>query len=225
MAENKQPPPKVDPAREAELKKIEATFKKYEKEPKGSVEPKNLENLLKDDGFSTFNPTLHKNILNTLDFFNEGKISFDSYVWLHDLLTAAKKAFGLDSKGGKEVPISELENILKAINYHFPAVTLALIKGFLDKEKKQKFSFEQFITTLVFFGFAHGHFVQADTRAEGSLDFPEIKTLLPWLGIEHGTDDQVKAIFAKYDLDKNGKIDFEEFVGLSLSLKFPELLH
>jgi len=41
------------------------------------------------------------------------------------------------------------------------------------------------------------------------LDIEEVKSKLVWLGISGATDDQVKATFAKYDLDKSNSLEFE----------------
>lgn len=37
----------------------------------------------------------------------------------------------------------------------------------------------------------------------------EVKSKLVWLGISGATDDQVKATFEKYDLDKSNSLEFE----------------
>lgn len=41
------------------------------------------------------------------------------------------------------------------------------------------------------------------------MDIEEVKSKLVWLGISGATDDQVKATFEKYDLDKSNSLEFE----------------
>jgi Ca2+-binding EF-hand superfamily protein len=222
MAE--QQPVQISPERQAEVTKVEQIFRSFDKEGKGAVEVGHFGEVLKQDGF-TFDAKLSRNLSTVLDFFSQGAIDFLSYLWLHDLLTAARNQFNTASKGAATAPVSTLGDVLKGLAYNFHEKTLHLVSGMVDREKKGAYSFDQLVTLLAFVRFCFNHFTEADADQGGSLDIEEVKSKLVWLGISGATDDQVKATFEKYDLDKSNSLEFEEFVGMAISLKFPELAH
>merc|ERR1711935_377123 len=56
-----------------------------------------------------------------------------------------------------------------------------------------------------------------DDNADGGLSFEELKEGMASVGSKY-TDADIRAFFDKYDADKNGIIDFKEFIALCMSL-------
>lgn len=100
---------------------------------------------------------------------------------------------------------------------------MKLLQGFVDRENKGSFTFEKLVYLLAFIQFTRNHFTEADKDQSKTLEFNEVKGNLKWLGLDKVSDTEVQALFRKYDLDHNNKLEFEEFVGMAISLKFPEL--
>lgn len=56
-----------------------------------------------------------------------------------------------------------------------------------------------------------------DDNADGGLSFAELKEGMASVGSKY-SDAEMQAFFDKYDVDKNGLIDFKEFIALCMSL-------
>jgi hypothetical protein len=157
-----------------------------------------------------------------VDFYASGQLAFPIYLWIHDFLSDARNAFQANARGDR-APISALETILTKLGYKFAPSTLKLLQGFVDREKKGSFTFQNLAYLLTFIQFCMNHFTEADKDQSKTLEYNEVKENLKWLGLDKASDSEVQALFKKYDLDHNNKLEFEEFVGMAISLKFPEL--
>eukprot|EP00116_Pleurobrachia_bachei_P008923 sb/3469185/ len=57
-----------------------------------------------------------------------------------------------------------------------------------------------------------------DDDGNGGITLVELKEALAGVGVKF-SEEEITAFFAKYDTDKNGEIDFNEFVALSMALR------
>lgn len=138
------------------------------------------------------------------------------------MLVAAQGSFNGKASNGV-APIASLNDIFTALSYNFHPDTVKLLQGITDRNKAGTFDFASLVASIAFICFARNNFNEADANQSGKLSLEQVEGKLPYLGLANASHDQALKIFQAADLDNSGTVEFEEFVGLVVKLKFPEL--
>ena len=62
-------------------------------------------------------------------------------------------------------------------------------------------------------------FSQVDADGSKELEYPELATVFVKWGLENVTEAEVETLIKRFDVNKNGKLDFDEFLGLAAAAK------
>lgn len=163
--------------------------------------------------------TLQNNLLNILDYHENGIIEYTSFVNAWSFLTAGKNLFLSNSQEGK---CNDLAALLQQLNYKIDPSVIKLLQVVADREFKGYFELNGFISCLLFLMYSQIEFNEADEQKTGSLTFEQVKELLPSLGLSDASEEDARKLFDEIDLDKSGTLEYEEFIGLIIKLRFPE---
>eukprot|EP01121_Diplochlamys_sp_Union-15-3_P014205 TRINITY_DN449_c0_g1_i1.p1 TRINITY_DN449_c0_g1~~TRINITY_DN449_c0_g1_i1.p1 ORF type:complete len:229 (-),score=57.49 TRINITY_DN449_c0_g1_i1:51-737(-) len=222
MSEQQQPQgePVLSEDRVNQLTEI---FKKHDPEQKGSVEGGKFGNVLNESGLGV-SPKVVYNLITYFAATDPSQpVNYYGFLEIAAFLTEAQKAFHSASGGSGSIANDHAENAWKALGYVFKHPrTYKLLAIAADRENKGSFSYDGFVSGLLFFRFALQHFEAADQGNKGHLSFEEVKAKLPWLGVDNASDDLAHKLFNAADTDKSGGIDPEEFAAMVVSLKFPD---
>lgn len=178
---------------------------------------------MENNGLGGFPESITNNLLGLADYTGEGLLYYQNFVWLWDYLMAGKSFFNSVSQNGV-AQVQQLDNLLSQLHYKLDSSTYRLLYVVVDRDFKGFFGLDEFVFCLSFLKFANNQFFDSDVDKTGSLTFQQLKDTLPDLGLEDATEEQARRLFDEVDLDKSGTVEFEEFVGLVVKLRFPDLV-
>lgn len=188
-------------------------------EKQGHIPISHLSELLEKHGLAGLPKQLQDNFHGVVDHDGTDVIEFQSFLSTWSFLLAGKRLFNDVAQNGK-VSNDKLESILLQLNYKLDPSTVKLMYCVVDKKFEGSFDLHGLYTGLLFLVYALYEFRDADEEKTGSLVFDRVKLLLPELGLD-ATEEEARKIFDEIDLDKSGTVEYEEFIGLVIKLRFP----
>jgi len=121
------------------------------------------------------------------------------------------------------VPNDKTHELFSAMGYQFNENTSKYVAVVADRDGVGSYDFEGFIEGQLFVRFSLDHFWHNAQKINAqALPFETMKEILPWMGVEHATEEEARSLFAIADTDGSGAIDPEEFLVIVVKLKQPQ---
>lgn len=177
--------------------------------------------MLEKFGLGGFPQPIQNNILAILDYKGIGVIEFPIFVNTWSFLTHAKNVFLSNSQDGK---CTDLALLLPYLSYKLDPSVINLLRVVVDREFKGYFDLNGFMSGVLFLMYSQTEFNDVDEQSTGSLTFEQVRDLLPNLGLFDASEEDARKLFDEIDLDKSGTLEYEEFIGLVIKLRFPQLV-
>ncbi|KIW82217.1 hypothetical protein Z517_05244 [Fonsecaea pedrosoi CBS 271.37] len=169
-------------------------------------------------------PTLEKIDTNPPPSTNKSKTAMTPVTHKHlsdEEVKAYKDVFALfDKDGSGTITAQELGEIMKSLGQNPSDSELQDMINEVDVDRSGSIDFEEFLkmmsTTVKAQDFAHetrAAFNVFDKDGSGTISADELRQVMKSLG-ENLTDEEIDEMIREADKDKNGTIDYEEFVQL-----------
>lgn len=202
-----------------EMDKLVALFKELDTDKSGQLSPAELQKGYEKFGFK-FNQKQADFISKIADANSSGEVDFEEFCHLYGFLMDVKNIFAqFDTNKDNVIQTEELEKCLHDLLFHFSTEQVKYMYKMVDANHDGKVDYEEFTTLLLFIHLSEKLFAIADTDGSNSVSIEELKKFLPFLGVK-ATDEEISTAFTKFDEDKSGSLQFEEFIALLMSLTF-----
>jgi len=191
-------------------------FQKYSNGGK-EVPFSKLKDMLKDAGYDDFTERQYNLIEKFSNPTQKETITEEEFLDVVLIVVGTDRTFvGFDIDGSGTIKYSELTYCLGRMDYAFSWEQTENMFKIVDEDGSGDFDKAEFRVLSYFLKYAKVEFALLDKDKSGDISFSELKELLPKMGIEKSekTDKQAQDLLQKYDTDKSGKLEFEEFVAL-----------